>query len=226
MTAVGAPTGLSRDTASSSNIRNGQMSRDGALVTWPWKIARVAEGRGFHVDVGAFSTPITGGGNGTVIDLDQPEFALAIPDGTAIMPIRIDVAVLPGLQTTDSHETEILIAADVAAVAASDGTATAETILNMRSDGPITSNCTAKSAYTADLTDPTLGMELAHAAQFTDVQGTAATVNMYQLPLLYEPETPPIIHGPAGLFVYWGGSIAATGFAQVEWLEFPESMFA
>jgi len=89
---------------------------------WPWLQARVAEGRGFHVDVGAFSTPITGGGAGTIIDIDQPEFALAIPDGTAIMPIRIDVAVLPGLQTTDSHETEIVVAADIATLAASDGT--------------------------------------------------------------------------------------------------------
>jgi hypothetical protein len=197
----------------------------GSLLTADWRQALVARGYGWHVDVGAFSTPVTGGGNGTVLDLDQPEFAISVPSGYTLIPIRAHVAVLPGLQTTDSHETEILLAADVAAAfALGSGAGTAETPVNMRSNVTAAFPGTAYSALTGDITAPTLGLELGHAAKFTDVQGTAATVNLMDLTLLYEPTNPPFLVGPACLYGYWGGSIAATGFANVDVLVIPSAL--
>lgn len=197
----------------------------GGLVSSDWRQALIARGYGYHFDVGSFSTPITGGGDGTVIDLDQPEFGISVASGYTLIPLRIDIAVLPGLQTTDSHETEILLAADRASAWAGDGTVTTETAVNMRSNA--TGNPTGVSIFsaaTADITDPVLGYELAHRAKFTDVQGTAATVNLYDLELLYEPRNPPFLVGPCALYGYWGGSIAATGFACVDFIAVPSTL--
>lgn len=197
----------------------------GGLLAADWRQALVARGFGYHLDVGSFSTPLTGGGAGTVIDLDQPEFGISVASGYTLIPLRADVAVLPGLQTTDSHETEILLAADRSAAWAGDGTVTAATAANMRSNA--TGNPTGVSIFTAataDITDPVLGMELAHRAKLTDVQGTAATVNLMDLHLLYEPRVPPLLVGPCALYGYWGGSIACAGFANLDFLVVPSSL--
>lgn len=196
-----------------------------AALTADWRQALVARGFGYHVDIGAFSTPITGGGNGTVIDLDQPEFGISVASGYTLIPLRFDITVLPGIQTTDSHETEILLAVDRASAWAGDGTVTTETAVNMRSNA--TGNPTGVtifSAATADITDPVLGYELAHRAKLTDVQGTAATVNLYDLNLLYAPEVPPLLVGPCAIYGYWGGDIAATGFANLDFIVIPSTL--
>lgn len=197
----------------------------GAALHADWRQAMIARGMGYHVDVGAFSTPITGGGNGTVVDLDRPEFGISVASGYCIVPIRVDINVLPGLQTTDSHETEIVLAVDRAAAWVGDGTVTTETALNMRSNA--TGNPTGVSIFsaaTADITDPVLGYELAHRALFTDLQGIATSLELHQLTCLYEPLNPPILIGPCAMYGYWGGSIACTGFAQIDFLSFSSSL--
>ena len=210
------------DYASSEQYTRGLL---GALLMADWRQAMIARGNGYHVDVGAFSTPITGGGDGTVIDQDQPEFIISVAAGYCVVPIRVDINVLPGLQTTDSHETEILVAVDRVAAYDATGTVVAETAINMRTNtvGNPT-GVTCHSAGTANITNPTLGMELMHRALFTDVQGIAATVNLMQLNGLYEPENPPFLIGPCAIYGYWGGSIAATGFAQIDFLSFASSL--
>lgn len=199
----------------------------GGLIQADWRQALIARGFGYHVDVGSFSTPITGGGDGTVIDLDQPEYGISVAAGYTIIPVRFKHTVLPGLQTTDSHETETLIAVDRASAWAGDGTVTTETAVNMRTSA--TGNPTGVSIFsaaTADITDPVLGMELDRAAKFTDVQGSATTVNLMELPLLYEPNNPPFLVGPCAVYGYWGGSIAATGFAQLEFIAIPTTLIS
>ncbi len=206
-------------------------TRDGAAFVADWKQSLIMEGRGFVVNVGAFSTPITGGGNGTVLDLDQPELVISVPSGTAILPIRVHVQAQTPLLAADSDESEILVAVDRTAAYNNDGTGTAETAFNLRTDNPRTSNCTIVSAFTADMTattgaDPVLGIELAHSVIVGDVQGTAATALWTKHDLLYEPLTVPIIMGPAMLICYWGGTVATTGFAEAAWLELPSTAFS
>jgi len=184
-----------------------------------WKQKAVLQGRGFHVDVGAFSTPIVGGGNGTVIDQDQPECGISVPSGTTIIPIRVHVQTLTPLLATDADESEILLAWDqVAAIDA--GTSTAETALKMHYGSSVDTRCTCYSAFTGNCTNPTLSVELARSIVVGDVNGTAANALWTKNELLYIANPAPIIVGPASLIIYWGGTVATSGFAQVEWLEY------
>jgi len=195
----------------------------GALVA-DWRQALVARGYGFHVDVGAFSTPIVGGGAGTILDQDQPEFGISVASGYCVVPLRIHVACQTPLIATDSDESEILLAVDRAAAWAGDGTATTETAANMRTNA--TGNPTGVtifSAATGNITNPTLGYELAHAVRVGDVQGTAATALWGELSLVYEPNNPPFLVGPCCLYGYWGGTVATSGFANIDFLAFPSS---
>ena len=118
----------------------------------------IANGYGRSMTVGAFSTGIVGGGNGTVLDIDQPEFIVSVPAGYVIRPIYVEIVVQPGVTTGDSDETEALLAVDSlgymrvgptptgAAV-----THTDETPTNMRTDLAQWSVCRCASAFTANI---------------------------------------------------------------------------
>jgi len=195
------------------------MALKNRIVVPNWKQIAILEGRGFHVDVGAFSTPIVGGGNGTVLDQDQPEAGISVPTGTTIIPIRVHVQCQTPLLATDADESEILIAWDQAA-AIDAGTSTTETALKMHDGSSVTSRCTCYSAFTGNCTNPTLSVELARAVVTGDMNGTPANALWGKLDLLYAPEAVPLIVGPASLIVYWGGTVGTSGFAQIEWLEY------
>lgn len=196
----------------------------GALNTADWRQAMIARGYGWNVTVGTLSTGITGGGAGTVLDQDRPEFGISVPSGYCMVPLRVSVQARIGLQTTDSHVNEIYLAVDRVAAFDGTGTTVTETALNLRTN--ITSACplTCFSAATANITNPTLSFDLARKEALTDVQGTAATVNVYQFDLVYEPTNPPFIIGPACMYGYFGGSIAVVGYAQVNFLAFASSL--
>ena len=178
-------------------------------------------GYGFHVSVGAVTTPIVGGGNGTVLDPEQAEYAMNVPTGTAIYLARAAVEVQTPLLATDADECEILLAADVSGTLATitASTGTVETVFGMRTDKPVSSNCTVVSANTSDHNPPTLGMEIDRAQATGDMNGTPANALWGILKLLYEPRIPICFVGPCSVFIYWGGTVATPGFAQVEWIE-------
>ncbi len=210
--------------ADESGYLAARATRDGSLYAFPWKQGLVFEGRAFHVSVGALSTPIQGGGAGTIIDLEQPEFVLSIPSGTSVMPLRIAVQLKTPLLATDSDVVESLIAVDRTTSDTTGITATAETIFNMKTSNPIASACTAKSAATGDITaPPTLGIELEHRLYTADSQ-TAVGTTWGDMQYVYEPAASPLIVGPATLFVYWGGTVATSGYAEIEWAEFATSL--
>lgn len=197
----------------------------GAALAADWRQAFIARGFGYHVDVGAFSTPIVGGGNGTVLDQDQPEFGISVASGVCIVPLRVHVACQMPLLANDSDEAEIVLAVDRVAAWASDGTVTTETALNMRSNA--TGNPTGVSIFSAatgNITNPTLGYELGHAVKVGDVQGIATSTTWTDLELLYEPRCPPFLIGPCCLYGYWGGTVATTGFANIDFLAFPSNL--
>jgi hypothetical protein len=219
---VANPTRL---TADSGGFMAARGTRDGALFVADWKQALVMEGRGYHVTIGAFSTGITGGGAGTIFDQDQPEGIISVPSGVAILPLRIHIQGQVPLLATDADEAEALIAVDRLAAWPGDGTVTTETVFNLRTDNPRASSCSAASAATANITNPTLGIELARVVVTGDIQSAVGTT-WGLLDLLYEPETPPIIMGPAAVYLYWGGTVAVPGFAEAQWLELPATAFS
>ena len=109
---------------------------------YDWRMDQVQAGNGYHVDIGAFSTGVTGGGNGTTIDQDQPEGIISIAAGYTLIPTRIHVACQTPLIASDADEVEIVIAADKAAAAAGAtgiSGATAETAVNMHTGSSNTS---------------------------------------------------------------------------------------
>ena len=202
-----------------------RVMRDGALAVAPWKQALVFEGRCYQVTVGTFSTPVTGGGAGTILDQDQPELIIDIPSARAIMLMHVRADCQLPLLAADSEEAEILLAIDRLAVTGATATqGTVETPVNMRTDIVGGSGLAVVSAVTTNTTAvPTLSMELAHPVKIGDVQGTAANAMWNGLFLDYEPEASPVIVGPAAVLLYWGGTVATTGFASVTWAEFVRS---
>ena len=191
-----------------------------AVRTGNWKQNQIIDGNGFSVQVGNDGTAVTGGGNGTVIDLDQPELYISVPSGTSIMPLRIRVDCTTPLINADNDIAEILIALD-RTQAITNGTGTTETPVNMRTDAAFTSACTVMSALTGDCTDPVnpFSLEPAHRLLKADVRGTDAGAFWGALWEDYEPREDLVIVGPATLLVYWGGTVAVTGYCNASWIE-------
>lgn len=195
----------------------------------------IADGYGRRVSVGAFSTGIVGGGAGTVLDLDQPELAIAVPARVVLRIVYADISVQPGIEIADSDETEALLAVDSLGLWTGDGTSTAENPSNQNSKFDKGSMCRVGSAFTVDMTttprnggaaaDPVLDMELAGTHQTSNF-GDATGISHREVRLVYAPVLPEWLEGPCTVLAYWGGTIANVGgFARIAWVEAsPEDM--
>lgn len=203
------------------------MLRDGTVVTADWVNQAIMQGRGHLVTVGAFSSPVTGGGAGsTILDIDTPELVIGVPSGISILPYSIRVSCLPSVGAADDDEYDILIAVDQDKMNAStSGTSTALTIYNANTLKTTPSACYANSAYSATMTDPTLDIELAHATKIFELHSSTGVVWL-DMELVYEPQRLEIINGPAMLIVYWGGTKANNAFCTAKWLEYNSTRFA
>ncbi len=195
----------------------------------------ISKGMGRYVTVGAFSTGIVGGGNGTVLDAQQPELAIAVPSGTTIRPVRFSVQVQVGLFAADNDESEALISVDSKGLWTGDGTFTIQNPSNMRTSNLVGSACRVGSAFTVNMTTtpvagaaaaPVRDIDLARAVETSDIFSTGTGILIKRLDLLYEPRHPPYIVGPATVLVYYGGTIATIGgFIQAAWVEGPNASF-
>ncbi len=168
----------------------------GAALEADWRQALIARGFGWHIQVGALTTPIVGGGAGTVLDLERPELAINCPAGYAMIPLRINVECQIGLQTVDAQENEIFIGMDRTQQQTA-GTSTAEVATNMRTDITAPQPFTCFSAYTADGVATPLIVELIRKQAQSDLQGIAAN---------------------------FGGTIALPGFIQASVLAIPATL--
>ena len=192
----------------------------------------IADGYGRALTVGAFSTGVVGGGAGTILDIDQPEFAIGVPANYVLRPLFTKMVVGPGVTTADSDETEALLAVDSLGLWSGDGTSTAESPSNLNSKYAKGSACRVGSAFTADMTtsprsgaadaDPVLDMELDRNQEITDFNAAATSVTFHTVVLQYQPNYPEWLEGPCTLLGYFGGTIATLGsFAVVRWVEAP-----
>ena len=194
----------------------------GILVDVSLKDALIAAGYGFHVTVGALTTPIVGGGAGTILVIATPELIVSVPSGTAIMPFRVNVeAEAPA--DTDGDVQEIVLAVERTAALTSGGTSTTETIFNLRTDNPIPSVCSVYSAVTVTVVPtPVHGIELHRAQVVTNLLTAGITQGKFRMD--YEPKHPPIIVGPASVSLMWGGTVAMSAFARFQWVEMPSNL--
>ena len=201
------------------NNRRLRGTKSGALFTQNWVQQEIANGNGRMVQVGALTTPIVGGGDGTIIDLDQPEVNIGVPNGFVIFPYRVHVQCeVPADQDADVQE--IIIGYDRLATNAG-GTFTDEQANNLRLDLGPGSVTDPNSGYTADQTTAPTVIELARAQTVTNILTNGVTNKQFEL--LYEPAAVPGIGNVnttgAQLLCYWGGIQAMSGFAQVYWIE-------
>lgn len=199
--------------------------RDGSMISSDWMQAAIMGGLGYIVNEGSLVTGQTGGGEGTALTIDEPEVLLSIPNGTCILPIRVGVAVHPGAYNAQADEYEILLAVDQDKAYDASGTCDTLSIYNMNTLCGLTSACTAIGGCSAAITAPVLDLELAHFVTTADLDGAAVNMLVNPVNLTYDPEHPIIINGPACLIVYFGGTVATTGFVNMQWLELPESAF-
>ena len=202
-----------------------------ALVVGSRIDALMARGFCWQVVVGAFSGGIVGGGVGTTILNTDPELSIDVPRGFTMIPIRWSVQAPPStVSTGDSNNMEILITADrtqVSGAVAADGTV--EVPQNMRTDILAGCPCSAVSAnVNAVPTNSDRSFDLVRATQIMDYN-TAATPDTAlwaELDVLYEPKNPPLIVGPGNISVFFGGTVASTGFIQAVFAAFPTSQIS
>jgi hypothetical protein len=209
-----------------SNTGNGWTlaagSRQGAIYTSDWKQQMIADGRAYGIHVGNFVTAVTGGGAGTILDIDQPEALVSVPSGTSIFPMRISFALEANSAATDNDLIHALITVTRTAAWDGAGTATTPTIYNLRTDNPRSSGCTARTAFTADITTaPVSHLELGRYS--AKVETGAAGNFVHQHNYLYEPQNLVTIVGPAMLLCYFGGTAAVAGYLRVSWIECPST---
>ena len=198
-----------------------QGSRDGALWTADWVLARCDEGRVFCANAGTVSTPITFGAG--IIDEDEYDLHIAVPSGTIIGILEV-TAVLEVVGT--SALMEVMAKTGTGSTA---GAGTTITPRNLRSDAPFTSNCTIIAAATASS-----GVEITGAEFFRDCLGKTVTVATAgasggTLPRKFTWNHKaagyiPIVVGATGAACgVFCGSQAGQGFITVIYVEIPST---
>ena len=185
------------------------VNKRGELVAMPWAVQLAAEGRVFSAGGGTESTPVTGGN--TVVDLDQPEFLLRVPAGTAIVPLHIHFLF---------EATGGTIAEGGASIADNDPGSGTSTAADRTPKGLSTisagSACTAAQLVTANLT-LTNNREIWRFGEPTDLDATNSN-NGFEWSYLKNP--PMVLYGPAALLVYGVAGTSSTFYVTVTWAEF------
>lgn len=205
------------------DFENVRSDRTGAVFTADWKLSLLEEGRCFTAAFGAMGatdiTELTAGSN-----LDQPDFGISVPSGTALIPLYINIAAKVPLDADDA-DAFFIVCVDTAAAYAGDGTVTAVTPINMISgDTAITTAATVFEDASADITDPTVTDILMAAQQ--QIGMTTSGVALSNLNLVYDPALPRVLVGPAAIYGYGGGSDTVTWVGVAHWAEVPSTRFS
>lgn len=200
-----------------------RMTRDGALFTADWFLAQALAGNAFALNSGKLTTPDTFNA-GAAAD-GEPDLLINVPSGTVVVPVYI------GIQYEDSGTALVL---DTFAVVSDQYdnavTATAETsnIMNMRTDDPKNSNCSAYSVVTGGGATLETGNYIEFWRPFAGFgedafNGATGWVNPAINGCKWsirDAVVPPIVKGNGSLAVFAGGQ-AQTGFISVIWVELP-----
>ena len=201
-----------------------RMSLLGQLYVADWKYLLAAAGRLWRLSIGTIAadaniTLITGGGAGTIVDLEQPEGLIGVGTGYVLIPVECHVACQVDLDA-DGEEGNIILIADRTQAPPTSVTGTIETPDNQL-DGGADFPGDAYSAITTDLLDPVvseiLDFETIQASDFISASGaaTGSTVAVASLKMKYEPLLPDLLRGPCQVALYWGGTAAVPGIGSL-----------
>jgi len=202
----------------------------GQLFTADWRTNLLLAGRVYRASVGTLAADadlvyITGGGAGTVVELEQPELIVGVDSGYYLIPMEVEVACLPlDLATEINARAHILITADTSVGIPTSATATTETPQNML-DGGAAFPGRCFSAVTADIADPGTEQILACVTETYAEIGTNAGPLVKSLNMTYKPVIPSLLAGPCSFSVYWGGTAAVGGVCSAIFAAVPSSWF-
>jgi hypothetical protein len=192
-------------------------TRDGTIFIEDWKQSMILAGYGYHFDHGTLTTPIVGGGNGTILDIDEPEGFIAVPTGMSIIPLRLTIQ-CEIVAPADADIQEIWVYADKGVEAVTGAVYTAKVPYNMRLSSARAASCVCGGGVTtAFTTAPVADIQLARRQSSGDLVTSGALNAPFEL--IYEPLHPPIIDGPCILCWSWGGTQAMSGYFQMEFIE-------
>lgn len=216
-------TGVGR--TSEGNFVGLRGTRDGAMFSADWMQALVLEGRGFSAESGTATTPIVmvDQVDGTT-DLTLPSFLLAVPNNAVVIPTYLRVTV----EATVALERSMDTMAVASSVYDGDVTATGLTIVNMRTDAPVASLCTASGKVTATGTSPYTGnnYEFWRPHGGAVINSAAAAAGGWNYAYEWsakEASVPPIIVGEGSLSIYnFVYTDANSHFIGAQWIELPE----
>lgn len=214
-----------------------QGTRLGQLFTAGWKERLLLAGVCYSVTVGdganggGAPAGITGGGNGTTIDSDQPELAVGCKEGYFHIPLRCRFGGKVDLDA-DAEIGEWSLFADLTRTVTTTDIAqgTAKTPTNMLGGGPDATGLVV-SAVTGDITDPVCSMQLDYkvirAAEFV-CNGSATNLTngiVTKMEADFQPIAPQLLKGPCMVVACFGGTAAVTGLIIYEYAEVPADWF-
>jgi len=211
-----------------------RMTKLGQIFTADWKQRLLLAGRIWTAHIGAITagnaiTKIVGGGNGTTMDMEQPEMVAGVDAGYFFIPISCDCQVESDCDSPDDFM-EILLLADRTAAPPASVTGTTTTPVNKLDGGPsFPGRCF--TALTDDMADPVLDELLCYRrweATALVQAGSAANESDFAettLYMHYEPEIPSILAGPCSMTLMFDGAVATNGIAQMTFAAVPSSWF-
>ena len=188
-------------------------TRDGALFVADWYEAHALEGRVFDAAFGAVTTALTF----LITAANRPDMWVRCPDGTMILPL-VETITLEAFAGTDTEIDIRHCQNDIG-----NGTSSAATAgpLNLRTDAPVTSNCTARQLATGDTTAETNPISLWRGTINTASAAGNDNAGMKTV-------TRAMMGYPVGVGPYtWETFVAATttqadGYGIKTWVEFAE----
>ena len=215
-------TGIQPDTATADDIyQKTQGTRDGALWTADWVLARCAEGRVFVANAGTVTAPITFGAG----DISEAEMDLfiSVPSGTTIGILDVVISV-------EAWGTSgIAQAMAKTGTGATVGAGTSVTPRNLRSDAPFTSNCTITAAATTTSGIALTGPEFFRDGHIVAVTPATAGASGGTLKTKFawnhkDAGYIPIVVGATGTgCAVYCAYVAGTGFITVTYVEIPST---
>ena len=201
-----------------------QGTRDGAIYTMDWGMAKALEGRVYVANAGSVTSELTFGAGD--IDTTEPDLFLSVPLGTTVVPLEIRVK-MQAYGTTLIFE--LMAATGTGGVAGTDTNLTYGTLWgNLRSDGPNSSLCTVGHSSAADATYMTTNVVefwregIMLAATTATGDDDSSKLGETWVWNAKQAGWAPVLVGASQLMVF-ASSQAGKGFITIVYAEFPST---
>lgn len=206
-----------------------KMTKLGAMFTAGWRTQLLLAGKVWSVEVGDVAADgdvdlLTGGGNGTTIDMDQPELVIGVDAGYYLIPLEARCSIQADNDADLSEANIVLFADRAAAPVTTNASGTLFTPINML-DGAGAFPGRAWVGSTGDITTPVTSQILDYVTQQTSSIDTTTVVAHPIIKMEYLPDSPPILAGPCQVVLCWGATKAALGIGIVVVAAVPTSYF-